>query len=73
MELHLIAPYAVPLLALAASYGALHTRIKAVEHDIEHTVSRHEFEALSRRLDEVVAELKGLRADLIAVIKERVR
>lgn len=71
MDLQHILPYAVPLLALAASYGALSSRLSNVERTINQSVSRHEFDALSKRLDDVVSELKGLRSDLIAVIRER--
>ena len=64
---------AIPGATFAASYGSLDARIRAVEHRSEQTVTRAEYQALSARLDEVVVELRGLRSDLIVVIKERSR
>ena|GEM_PF-5717549 len=74
METYLIGP-AISLIgslaAFAFGYGSLSARLKAFERDIEHTVSREEFKALSKRLDDVVSELRGLRSDLLAIVKER--
>ena len=63
----------VPLATFAASYGSLDARLRALEQRSEQTVTRAEYQALSARLDEVVVELRGLRSDLIVVIKERSR
>lgn len=74
MEPYLIGPalsLAGSLAAFAFGYGSLSARLKAFERDVEQTVTREEFKALSRRLDDLVAELRGLRSDLMAVIRER--
>ncbi|MNY40604.1 hypothetical protein D3C86_1753560 [compost metagenome] len=69
----IVAALAVPGGTFAFSYGSLDARIRAVEQRSEQTVTRGEYQALSARLDEVVVELRGLRSDLIVVIKERSR
>lgn len=61
-------PYLVPLATFAMGYGALHARIKGVENRVEDTVSRREFDVMVRRLDELVAEMRGLRHDLISIM-----
>lgn len=61
-------PYLVPLATFLMGYGALHQRIKGVEDKVEDTVSRREFDGMVRRLDELVAEMKGLRHDLISLM-----
>ena len=63
----------VPGATFAASYGSLDARLRALEQRAEQSVTRGEYQALSARLDEVVVELRGLRSDLIVVIKERSR
>lgn len=68
MDWQVIAPYIVPLVTFAAGYGALNARVARIEQS---HVTRPEVEALSRRLDEVVTEIRGLRADLMAIIRER--
>ena len=55
---------------LTARYAALSDRLKALEKDIEQTVTRAEFKALSNRLDDMVAEIRGLRSDLLAIVRE---
>lgn len=65
-KLNDLLPYLVPLATFAMGYGALHARIKGVEDRIEDTVSRREFDVMVRRLDELVAEMRGLRHDLIS-------
>ncbi|MNY75555.1 hypothetical protein D3C86_2148610 [compost metagenome] len=56
--------------SLSARHGALLDRLKALEKDIEQTVTRAEFKALSNRLDDMVAEIRGLRSDLLAIVRE---
>ena len=73
MEPYLIGPalsLAGSLAAFAFGYGSLSARLKAMERSVEHTVSRAEFKALSSRLDDMVAEIRGLRSDLLAIVRE---
>jgi hypothetical protein len=66
-----IMPYLVPLVTFAAGYGAVSARLRAVETRMEETVTRREHEALERRLLEIVQELRGLRAEIVAAVVSR--
>ena len=66
-----IMPYLVPLVTFAAGYGAVSARPSAVESRIEETVTSAEHEALERRLLEIVQELRGLRAEIVAAVVSR--
>ena len=68
---NVIMPYLVPLVTFAAGYGAVSARLKAVETRMEETVTRREHEALERRLLEIVQELRGLRAEIVAAVVSR--
>ena len=68
---NMIMPYLVPLVTFAAGYGAVSARLRSVEQRLEETVTRREHEALERRLSEIVQELRGLRAEIVATMFRR--
>lgn len=67
----IILSLAIPGAGFAAAWGNINARMNALERRIEQTVTRTEQQADSRRLDELVTEVRGLRSDLLAIVKER--
>jgi hypothetical protein len=59
----------IPILVFAYWYGGANARIKTLEDQIEHAVTREEFRALKDQLSQVVVELQGLRGEIINVIR----
>lgn len=62
---------AIPGGTFAAAWGNTTTRLAAVEARMEQTVTRAELAPLIENVREVRDELKGLRADLLSIVKER--
>lgn len=67
----LILALAIPGATFAAAWGNTTTRLSAVEARMEQTVTRAELAPLIENVREVRDELKGLRADLLSIVKER--
>lgn len=62
---------ATALLTFVYGYGKISSRLDSVEKDVAQAVTRAEFKALADRMAEMVAELRGLRQELITVLTER--
>lgn len=59
----------IALLAFAFGYGSVTARIKTLESQIEHSVTKQEFRSLERRIDELSDEIKGLRSEILGILK----
>lgn len=62
---------AVPGGTFATAWGAHDAQIKAIQKQLDITVTRAELEPIAENVREMRDEVKGLRSDLITVIKDR--
>ncbi|MBO9542718.1 hypothetical protein J7643_19185 [bacterium] len=62
---------AMPGGAFAAAWGGHDAQIRAIQKQLDSTVTRAELQPIAENLREMKEEVKGLRSDLIAVIKDR--
>jgi len=61
---------AISLVTVGITYGALNTRLRAVEQGLLNAITRAEFNGLEVRMGQVVDELRGMRSELLAVVRD---